>query len=87
MNTYTQSDLESAVLHLCFAPTVEWAIRNRVSTLPVYFHMELAGPGGARFALYRQPHHSDDDIVQAKRYLKAERDVVGSIRILLPESK
>lgn len=42
----------------------------------VVFDWELAGPGGASFILVREPHHTDADIDEAKRYLKSERDVV-----------
>jgi hypothetical protein len=36
----------------------------------------LEGSAGAGFALFREPHHTDDDIVRAKRWLVRNRDVV-----------
>lgn len=47
----------------------------------VVFDWWLAGPGGAGFALIREPHHTDDDIEKAKSHLRRERDVVGRIRV------
>lgn len=46
----------------------------------VAYNWGLAGPGGAWFVLFREPHHTDKDMEDAKHYLKQERDVV-SIRI------
>ena len=36
-----------------------------------------------RFALLREPNHSDDDIARAKRWLMNSRDVV-EMRVYLP---
>lgn len=40
----------------------------------------IDGPQGAKFELYREPHHSDADIESAKKELRRDHDVV-SIRI------
>lgn len=42
----------------------------------VVFRWWLAGPGGAAFKLFREPHHSDADIQQAENELRTSRDVV-----------
>ena len=43
----------------------------------IAYEWELAGSEGASFLLLREPHHTDEDIKQAKRYLCAHRDVVS----------
>lgn len=52
----------------------------------VAFNWGLAGPNGASFTLIREAHTTDDDIERAKAYLRAERDVVGSIRTLMGDT-
>lgn len=44
----------------------------------------LAGPQGCGFALLREPHHTDEDIAHAKRWLKDSRDVV-TVEVRRPE--
>lgn len=51
----------------------------------VTFNWHLSGPGGARFELLREPHHTDEQIEQAKRELRDQRDVVGRIAVSLVE--
>jgi hypothetical protein len=43
----------------------------------VVYDWGLAGPGGAWFNLFREPHHTQEDIDKAKRHLRNERDVVS----------
>jgi hypothetical protein len=38
---------------------------------------ELAGPGGMVFYLFKEEHHTKEDIDKAKDYLRRNRDVVG----------
>lgn len=42
----------------------------------VVFDTWLEGPQGAGFELFREKHHTDEDIEAAKRRLKRDRDVV-----------
>ncbi len=42
----------------------------------VVFDWELAGSSGAAFVLLRESHHTDEDIAEAEKYLRRERDVV-----------
>ena len=42
----------------------------------VVFDYELAGPGGASFELFREEHHTDKDMSEAKDWLRGSRDVV-----------
>jgi hypothetical protein len=42
----------------------------------VVFAWELAGSSGASFELFREAHHTDEDIQRAKDHLRASRDVV-----------
>jgi len=48
------------------------------SILPagVVFDEWLEGPDGAGFRLFRESHHTDDDIKRAKDRLRRDRDVV-----------
>ena len=46
----------------------------------VAYDWGLAGPSGAWFVLFREPHHTDKDMEDAKHNLYQERDVV-SLRI------
>jgi hypothetical protein len=48
----------------------------------IYYGMELAGLEGARFWLFREEHHTEEDIKIAKRYLKCQRDVIGRIQTI-----
>jgi hypothetical protein len=50
----------------------------------VVFDWYLASINGAGFHLLREPHHTDADIEEAKRQLRADRDVVV-LRVLVPE--
>jgi hypothetical protein len=47
-----------------------------VTSNGVVFDWGLAGPGGAWFTLFKEKHHTEEDIKQAKHYLHAKRDVV-----------
>ena len=51
----------------------------------VVFDDRLAGPGGVEMALFREYHHSDDDIRATKRYLRNQRDVVCFVIIKVPQ--
>lgn len=42
----------------------------------VVFDWWLVSSAGAGFALIREPHHTDQDIEDAKNYLRGARDVV-----------
>jgi hypothetical protein len=46
----------------------------------VAYDWGLAGPSGAWFVLYKEGHHTDDDMWDAARELRRERDVV-SLRV------
>ena len=48
----------------------------------VYYGMELAGFEGARFWLFKEEHHTEEDIKIATRYLKIQHDVAGRIKII-----
>jgi hypothetical protein len=48
----------------------------------MFYTSELAGQEGARFWLFKEKHHTAEDIEIARRYLKAQRDVVGFIEII-----
>jgi hypothetical protein len=47
----------------------------------VAFEWWLANCDGAGFLILREPHHTDEDIDRAKSLIKADRDVVGAIRV------
>jgi hypothetical protein len=47
----------------------------------VVFEWWIVNMNGAGFKLIQEPHHSDEDIENAKKYLRRERDVVGAIRV------
>lgn len=64
MATYTQQDLAKAK---------KW---NEVTRNGVFYSWELAGPNGASFVLYRESHHTDEDIRLSERQLRNDRDVV-----------
>jgi len=42
----------------------------------------LVSAAGAGFALFREPHHTEQEIHAAKTQLKSDRDVIGRIRIV-----
>jgi|DEB0MinimDraft_3_1074331.scaffolds.fasta_scaffold25368_4 hypothetical protein len=67
MTNDTQNEIETAV-HFGHITATE---------NPVAFKPRLAGPDGAWFTLFRQPHHSDADLKAAKAFLRATDDVVG----------
>jgi hypothetical protein len=71
MDGYTPEDLARAKLY------------HDVTPNGVAFDWWLAGPNGAGFALMAEPHHAPEDIDNAKRHLRAERDVV-TISVLRP---
>jgi hypothetical protein len=48
----------------------------------MFYGLELAGPEGARFWLFKEKHHTKEDIKIAKGYLKYNHDVVGTIKII-----
>jgi hypothetical protein len=64
MKTFTDADLVKAKRYGLTTPN------------GVAYDWWLASSAGAGFALYREPHHTDEDIEAAKAYLRAERDVV-----------
>ena len=43
----------------------------------VVYDWGLAGPGGAWFTLYREKHHTNEDMKKAASCLRNERDVVS----------
>ena len=47
----------------------------------VSFDWWTEGREGAGFCLFREPHHTDEDIKKAKEYLMRMRDVVGKISV------
>jgi dihydroxyacetone kinase len=51
--------------------------RGDVTHNGVAFDWWLASINGAGFMLYREPHHTDQDIDDAKSYLRSSRDVVS----------
>lgn len=71
MKTYTPEELSRAKRHEEAAPLTALGTPRAV-----YFDWWLAGPNGAGFMLFREPHHTAADIDAARRYLLAERDVV-----------
>jgi hypothetical protein len=48
----------------------------------VAFNWGLETAAGAWFRLFREAHHTDADIAEAKRQLRRDRDVVGAIRVI-----
>lgn len=40
------------------------------------FRFYLTGPQGARYELFRESHHTDEDVTNTKAYLKRHFDVV-----------
>jgi len=49
----------------------------------VVFESWITGPQGARFVLFREPHHTLEDIRGARRYLRRNHDVVSiSVQIV-----
>jgi hypothetical protein len=64
---------EAARLHREYA----WSKRDGDFTRNgVVFRWWLAGPGGAGFKLFREPHHTDVDMQKAEDELRSKRDVV-----------
>jgi hypothetical protein len=53
----------------------------------VVYHWELAGPDGASFMLFMEPHHTHDIIKEAKNYLYRQQDVVGPIKTIKTEGR
>jgi len=43
----------------------------------IAFTQDIAGIHGARFVLFTEKHHSEDDVEQAKKYIRDNRDVVS----------
>ena len=43
----------------------------------VAYDWGLAGPAGAWFVLFREKHHTTEDMKKATQYLKRNRDVVS----------
>lgn len=64
MATFTEQDLMRAKRYGLDTPS------------GVCYDWWLCNADGAGFALFREPHHTDEDIAKAKAYLRAERDVV-----------
>jgi hypothetical protein len=42
----------------------------------LFYRVYLTGPKGARFVLLREKHHTDEDVMIAKGWLRANHDVV-----------
>ena len=74
MSTFTQADLFKAKRYGLDTPS------------GVCYDWWLVSSAGAGFLLYREPHHTDDDIARAKHYLRAERDVV-TLRVATPAKR
>ena len=55
----------------------EYALKYDERALGVLYSWELAGAGGARFLLFKEPGVSPEDIRKAKNELRRTRDVVG----------
>lgn len=53
--------------------------RGDVTPNGVAFTDVLAGPQGASFTLFREPHHDPEDLRLAARQLRNLRDVVGPV--------
>jgi hypothetical protein len=43
----------------------------------MFFRSYITGPQGARYELFHQKHHTNEDVEKAKRYLKRNFDVVS----------
>lgn len=43
----------------------------------MFYRFELSGPDGAHYELLREAHHTDDDVKNAKAYLRANFDVLS----------
>lgn len=76
--TYTADDLAAARAAGDF-------IASAAQPDGVAFKWWLEGPDGAGFAIFREPHHTDSNIQQARRWLVNTRDVV-SMRVYMPET-
>ena len=49
-----------------------------------FYHEELTGPQGMRYHLFREKHHTSEMVEKAKRWLRANLDVV---KIYIVEEK
>ena len=64
-----------------FETRIAKAIRlGDITSNGVAYEWSLSGPNGASFTLLRQSNHTDEDISEAKRILRNNRDVT-SIKI------
>ena len=58
--------------------------RGNVTPNGVAFDWWLVNADGAGYELLREPHHSDEDIEAAKRYLRGNHDVVTLRVVAVP---
>ena len=42
----------------------------------LFYHEEITGPQGARYHLFKEKHHTTEDVERAKNWLKINFDVV-----------
>ena len=54
-----------------------WAQTFDQKTEGVSYYWELSGPDGAWFLLFKEPHHTIKDIVDAAAKLQDDHDVTG----------
>lgn len=52
-----------------------------LTKMGVVYDEELAGPNGMSFCLLREPHTTDEMLINAVRELRSNRDVVGKIKV------
>ena len=50
----------------------------------MYFRSYATGPQGQRYELFREKHHTDEDVERCKKYLRANLDVVSIVEIFTP---
>lgn len=43
----------------------------------LFYKSEVTGPTGAHYLLLREPQHTNDDVREAKAWLRANKDVVS----------
>lgn len=51
----------------------------------VLFRSHISGPNGAHYELLREPHHTDEDIETAKRFIRRNFDPV-SIKVYVEKN-
>lgn len=72
IKTYTLPELEQCKEH------------HQVTPNGVAFDWWLVSREGAGFCLFREERQTDEDIEEAKAYLRRDRDVVGEIAVAIP---